>query len=301
MNIQKNQHWVPKFYLKHFATPETRGGKNPQVWIFDKETDSAPSLVNVKNVCAKRYLYSPIKGNGERDLLLEKKLGRLESALAKEWPSLANEFIYISKDDPLRKGISLFISTMILRHPDTRTELEDTHQKMIKLVNDVSDINDISAFELNGVEHKFDIDDWCKFKNRTKNNHHKFFTDYIQSNVIDIAEQLLKKRWSILFSEKPVFITSDKPVSICHLTKNNFMEDFGLGTSGSFVVFPISPNRILVMDDRHDEPPWQYYSPNDNCFGFYNLHIWRNSNRFMISSRDINEVLKEIVNEVDGD
>lgn len=297
-NIPKNQHWVPRFYLKHFATPETRNQRNPKVWIFDKETDSPPRLVDIKTQCAKRYLYSPIEDNGERNLFLEKKLGRLEGVLAPKWFSIANDCLYISKDDPLRKGISLFVSAMILRNPDTRIELENSYQKILNLVHEESDIDEIQAIEINGKKHDFNLDDWDRFVNRTPNDHHKFFTEYVFSNIRKIAEQLLEKRWSIIFSDKPRFVTSDKPASINHLTKEKFGVDFGLGTKGSFVIFPISPHRLLVMDDRHEEPEWQYYAPDDNRFGFYNFLIWKNSRKLMLSSRDINEVLREIDDEI---
>jgi hypothetical protein len=298
MSIPKNQHWVPRFYLKHFATPETRDQKNPKVWIFDKESDGPPRLVDVKTQCAKRYLYSPIMDNGERNLFLEKKLGRLEESLAPEWFSLANDCLYISKDDPFRKGISLFVSAMILRNPDTRIELEKSYHEITKFIQEVPDINEIQAIDINGKIHDFNLDDWDRFLNRKPNDHHNFFTDYVFSNIRKIAEQLLEKRWSIIFSDKPCFITSDKPVSINHLTKEKFGVDFGLGTEGSFVIFPISPHRLLVMDDRHEEPEWQYYAPDDNRFGLYNFLIWKNSRRLMISSRDINEVLREIDDEI---
>jgi hypothetical protein len=298
-NIPKNQHWVPKFYLKHFATTETRNQNNPKVWIFDKESESPPRLVDVKSQCAKRYLYSPINNDGTRDLFLEKKLGRLEDALAPLWSSLANECLYISKDDPFRKGISLFVSSMILRNPDTRIELKNSYREITKCIQDEPDINDIQAIEINGTNLDFNLDDWDRFLNRTSNDHHRFFTDYVFSNIRKIAEQLLEKRWSIIFSDKPRFITSDKPVSINHLTKEKFGVDFGLETEGSFVIFPISPHRLLIMDDKYEEPEWQYYAPKDNRFGFYNFLIWKNSRRLMISFRDINEVLREIDDEIE--
>jgi hypothetical protein len=37
LNRAKNQHWVPQFYLRHFATPETRGKDGAQVWIFSHD------------------------------------------------------------------------------------------------------------------------------------------------------------------------------------------------------------------------------------------------------------------------
>ncbi|MGJ0514254.1 MAG: DUF4238 domain-containing protein [Methylomicrobium sp.] len=299
MSIPKNQHWVPRFYLKYFATPETKNENIPKVWIFEKEKSIPPRLVSTKDICFKRYLYSPINNNGEKDLFLEKILGRLEDALAPQWFSLANECLYISKDDPFRKGISLFVSSMILRNPDTRIDLENSYREITKCIHDEPDINDIQAIEINGTSLDFNLDDWDRFLNRKPNDHHRFFTDYVFSNIRKIAEQLLEKRWSIIFSDKPRFITSDKPVSINHLTKEKFGVDFGLGTEGSFVIFPLSPHRLLVMDDRHDEPEWQYYAPDDNRFELYNFLIWKNSKRLMISSRDINEVLREIDDEIE--
>jgi uncharacterized protein DUF4238 len=64
-NRSKHQHWVPQFYLRYFATKETRDSDQPQVWIFSKDhTDSDETLTNVRNVCGKRYLYSPVQPTG---------------------------------------------------------------------------------------------------------------------------------------------------------------------------------------------------------------------------------------------
>lgn len=37
MNRPKNQHWVPQFYLRHFATPDTCGKNQVQAWVFSAE------------------------------------------------------------------------------------------------------------------------------------------------------------------------------------------------------------------------------------------------------------------------
>jgi hypothetical protein len=63
----KHQHWVPQFYLRYFATPNTRHSDEPQVWIFSKDPgDGDETLTNIRNVCGKRYLYSPIQPRGDR-------------------------------------------------------------------------------------------------------------------------------------------------------------------------------------------------------------------------------------------
>lgn len=77
-NRPKNQHWVPRFYLRQFATPETRERDEAQIWMFsnqDRDTDEC--LTNIKNVCCRRHLYSPMNDSGQRDWALEEQLADL--------------------------------------------------------------------------------------------------------------------------------------------------------------------------------------------------------------------------------
>ncbi|MGH6629765.1 MAG: hypothetical protein ACREB3_08545, partial [Burkholderiales bacterium] len=50
-------------------------------------------------------------------------------------------------------------------------------------------------------------------------------------------------------------ITTDTPVSIV----NRSHETSGLKTPGTVVAIPLSPTRILLMDDRLDQPMGHYY------------------------------------------
>lgn len=296
MNQPVNQHWVPQFYLKYFATPETRNRKNPQVWIFSKdENDGNPSLTNIRNICAKRYLYSPIGDSGEREWALESKLSALESTLAQIWPLLADGYVDLAHDESIRKGVSLFVSIMHLRHPDTLEELSNIHRQMVEMYEQAPKKSDgtpeIDAIEINGAVCEFDTSKWHEYRNWGKNDHHSFFAAQVRSEAIFFAELLLKKRWSVIFSKKPLFITSDKPV----VKQHQFKKKFGFGTEGSIISFPLSPTRLLVMDDMHNEPTGQYYPLKNNDPGAFNLGIWHNGSRFMISQRNIDEVLSEIV------
>lgn len=72
----KHQHWVPQFYLRCFATPESRGTKTPQVWIFSKhDEDGDERLTHVRNVCGRRYLYTPVDTDGQRKWDLDDRWG----------------------------------------------------------------------------------------------------------------------------------------------------------------------------------------------------------------------------------
>jgi hypothetical protein len=76
-------------HLRHFATPDSRGNDEAQVWVFSKdEADGDERLTNVNKICAKRYLYSAVSESRERSWDLEAKLESLESTLGGLWPSV---------------------------------------------------------------------------------------------------------------------------------------------------------------------------------------------------------------------
>jgi len=106
-----------------------------------------------------------------------------------------------------------------------------------------------------------------------------------------MAKMLLKKRWSVVFADKELFITSDKPVGVRHMTR----EVFGFGTSGAVISFPLSPTRILMMDDQHHESANQYYPLTPDFVAAFNQSIWHAGVRFMITGWPVHEVLTEIV------
>jgi len=286
MNRPVNQHWVPQFYLKYFATVETKETKNSQVWIFSKNKDDGdPVLTNVKNVCGKRYLYSPCAGDGQRDWGLEDKLSDLESMLAPIWPSLAEGYVDL-KNQSIRKALSLFVAALCLRHPDTSEQCKDIYRHLMHIYDrapkDLDGIPDIEYIEISGEKYRFDTRDWDDYKNWKDNDHHKFFVDSVHSHTIEMATIFLKKRWSIIVSDTPSFITSDKPVSKEHLRE----EKFGFGTKGTIITFPLSPTRLLIMDDMHEQPSGEYYPISAEGPGIYNFLIWRSASRFMVSPRD---------------
>lgn len=295
MNRPIHQHWVPQFYLRCFATPESRDTEQSQAWIFSKDTaDGDETLTSIRNICGKRYLYSPVNKSGERIWDIETKLSELEATIGKIWPSIAEGFIDISTPAN-RKGLSLFIAVMRLRNPDIRKDVENLHKNLIKLFENIPSREDgtpnIESVEIAGETYSLDTSRWSEYHTWCKNDHDQFFTDLIETEASSLAERLMKKRWSIIYSECETFITTDKPVLVQHQSR----QTFGLGTPDTIVSFPLSPKRLLIMDDMHHEPANQYYPLNESSVGAFNLNIWQNGSRFMITGRPIHQVLLEMV------
>ena len=295
MSKSKNQHWVPQFYLREFATPDTRETKQPKVWIFSRDAkDGDEKLTWIRNVCAQRYLYSPKAADGERSWKVDDDLEGVEMLLAQFWSEISTDFIDLANES-IRKALSLFIATNYVRHPANIRTMKEIHRQLLQfyeaLPKNSEGTPDISSFSFNGKEYPLDTSDWHSYRKLDENDHHHFFVKRIRADVGHLAEIILRKRWSVAFTDKPHFITSDKPVILQNLEK----ERFGFGTAGSIISFPLSPTRLLIMDDRYEKPPNQYYQLIPEILGGYNFSIWRESTRFMITGRAIPDVLNEIV------
>ncbi len=244
-------------------------------------------------------MYSPVEQAGKRNSTLETMLEQLESTCSRFWKPLASGFVELG-DEIIRKIIALFVSTMYLRHPDNLKKLPNFHKNMVRLFERISKRSDgtpdVDSIEIDGELHKIDTSGWHEYCSWDNREHHQFFTDFVRFEAMHLSNLLIKKRWSILFTEKPQFITSDKPVVKEHATK----EIFGFKTKDMIVRFPLSQTRLLVMDDMNNEPSNQYYPLNEDNIGAFNYSIWHNASRFMVSGRPIEQVLREIVGWVDG-
>ena len=77
----KKQHVVPVSYLKAWCDPETPIGREPYVWVFERnERTGKPKAPH--NIFWELDFYTLPGEEGHRDLTLEKGLGRLESDFA---------------------------------------------------------------------------------------------------------------------------------------------------------------------------------------------------------------------------
>jgi hypothetical protein len=291
--LPKQQHWVPQFYLEYFAACRSKKGL-AQVWIFSKDDKASiePKLVGVNGICKKKHLHSPkIKGQDLRDGALDAKIGDLETAMAIAWNSLASES-YALDVPGVKQGLALFMAVLYLRHPENLAIQAELHRTMVEQFDrapkDADQIPLISTITIKGKQHDFDTSGWREWRQSGTDDHHRTFAAAIEHEAIGLAEGLLKKRWSVIAVDQPGFITSDRCVAVHHRER----QICGLMTPGAVILFPLSPTRVLILDDQH-LPSDQYITTDD--VGSVNFMIWRGAMDFMISSRDVDTVLQEIM------
>ncbi len=105
-----------------------------------------------------------------------------------------------------------------------------------------------------------------------------------------MASEFMAMRWSMVIGDQPGFITTDHPVTFIHPS----LEFRGLKNPETMILFPISPTRLLIMDNRMTEPAGQYYPTKDGVAP-WNLLLWREANEYMFSHRDPDEVCAELM------
>jgi len=295
MNSPIRQHWVPRFYLKFFATPETSHTSKPCVWVFSKEKGD-PFLTGVNGVCAENFLYSPANADESRSFELEERFSAVEGLLSQLWPELATGFVDLS-DSLTRKAVALLASIMLIRTPAVLAQTHKIHDDMVSFFETFPKDEDgnprIGDIVIDGKSVPFDVSSYLQYKSASSEGIRHMFVDGIKKSVGPIAQMLLEKRWSIIVADYPVFITTDNPVT--YINRNPNRRNFGIKTEETSVLLPISPTRLLIMDDMHGEPANQYYPLETGNEGFFNITLWRNAIRFMISSRHPDAVSLEMI------
>jgi len=113
-------------------------------------------------------------------------------------------------------------------------------------------------------------------------------------SAVWLAEILVKMRWAIQFSDTPVFITTDNPVVVLHPS----LTFRGFTNPETMVVFPLSPTRVLMMDNRHAEPDGHYYPVNNTAPGLNGM-LWRESIDRMFTPRHPHQVCAEMLEDAE--
>lgn len=281
--VTKRCHWVSQSYLKAFAADEA----GQKIWRFSKN-DGDPELKPIEDVAVRFYLYAPMAADGTRNDPVERKLSELEQWFGEPiWKALCTSELDLTWE-PLRKMLALIVATTYVRNPVQFETWKRIHRQMVEQVSGLESMP--TRVTIGGVEHQVDASDWPDFRDAGEERMKAAWNEYI-AGAGDIAPRLLGMRMVMVAAKKPVFITSDNPVTITHPS----LEFRGIRDPETTISFPISPTRMLVLDNRHSEPDGVYYELADDNAAAQNLLAWRNAMEHMVSHRHTDEVCAEFV------
>ncbi|WP_370675554.1 DUF4238 domain-containing protein [Pleomorphomonas sp. PLEO] len=275
-------HWVAQSYLKAFATDES----GRRIWRLSLN-NGEPELKRIDKVAVKHHLYAPLDADGLRDDTQEKKLADLENFFGSPlWKTACNDYPDFSWE-PLRKMVALLAAVSWLRTPRQFEFWKSTHQQFADFFAEQDTLPD--AVTIGGRRVELDHTSWPSYRDATEEDMKQAWNSWI-GQAGGIAQIFLKMRWAVLVSDQPVFITSDNPV----LVGDTIGPHRGLMHPEAMVTFPLSPTRVLCMDNRHSEPDSRFYGLGHDPAST-NALIWRNAIEHMFSPRNPDEVCAEIV------
>lgn len=287
MQKKKRNHWIPQAYLRSFAADMDRRRK---IWRLGK-TAGDPELKRIEKVAVDFYLYAPRNRCGDRDYTFEDKLADLENWFADPiWLTLCHDMVDLQWE-PLRKMVALMVAVMYLRNPIQLEQTRVLHRQFVEMFSRFPTLPD--EMEYNGKVYPIDPSTWPAYRDATDDDLKRHWIDNVGSAVW-LAELLMKMRWAVIFAETPVLVTTDHPVTILHPS----LRFRGLNDPETTLMFPLSPTRILSMDNRHDQPDSHYY-PLRHHPANTNLLLWRGAIEYMFSPRHPDLVCAELLNEAE--
>lgn len=287
VNKSKRNHWVAQSYLRSFAA---ENGRRNKIWRFGK-TAGDPELKPIDKVAVRFYLYAPKDATGQRDYSFERKLADLENWFGHPiWRRLCTSMVDLQQP-AIRKMVSLLVAVMYQRNPAQFEFWKEMHRQIVTFYSSLPELP--TQLEHKGKVYDLDHSTWPAYRDASEEDLKKAWLEEV-GRAAGVAEIFMRMRWAMLFSEEPVFITSDNPVTIVHPS----LAFRGLRNPETTVIFPLSPTRCLHMDNRHSEPDGHYY-PLAQPAANTNLLIWRNAIEHFFSHRDPDVVCAGLLSEAE--
>jgi hypothetical protein len=234
----KNQHYVPRFYLKNFLDAQEK------FWVLDTEKDKI-FISNPKAVANENFFYDLPELNEAIgvDQAVENYLAEIEAVHAPFFTYLINgidERKIRKIDDNMRSILGDFLVIQILRTKEYREQMSHSFANFQdKLIN--------SGW--------FDASQQAAIKSAiTKSDAKKdqleqlFFDNDFKTNLFNILNSHI---WMIFknITDTP-YCTSDNPiVKYPHLVREH-RSDNGFKSEGIEIALPLSSNHLLVLLER---------------------------------------------------
>lgn len=266
MSKHKDQHFIPRSYLKAWCDPTTPKGQTPYIWLFGKDGKDARKKSPDK-IFFEKEMYTITKADGERDLVLEHGLGQLES-----------EFVNIrrKKLNNLKKLdiyehviVCVFIAAMQGRTKAQRDHFQEQWKEPLEMMESMMEWaktatpeEKIQASSLSSVSSK---EKGLSYEN-VKALYEKPMQNMLPS-LINIASPLLcKLDFAVLYTDSEIgFITSDNPCVWFDpeaYKRPPLYRSPALRYKTTEIRLPISPTQCIVLN-QHGIKGYIKVRPND--------------------------------------
>jgi hypothetical protein len=234
----KNQHYVPRFYLKNFLNEEEK------FWAFHKDNRKL-FLTNPKGIANENYFYDQLQFDADLGIEqpVEKYLGEVEALFAPFLDYLLKaidnrEITRLSED--MRAIICDFVMFQIIR---TKEHRESMHQGINQFQEKLAESGWLSDELIAAMR----ADDSAERVKQTHLEQIFLNTDF----KVNLTEILNSHIWLVFKNiTDTLYYTSDHPVVKTPHLHRPFRNDNGYKSEGIEIAMPLSSTHLLVLYER---------------------------------------------------
>jgi len=283
------QHYLPRFYLRHFSDPRTPVGQKPYVWVYQRGTVAWRKRAP-ENLAFKSNMYSYTDAAGETVNDIEEWASVFEGRMAKIMRNRLAVRRRLSEEE--RIDVAVFVAHLFVRVPAMHKPIASLMKQLAERWLGIYSSN-TDAFaalktryeEQTGETFPEDFGpqhlDPSKYRIKPSMTH----AMGIALTQLDLcASFLLAMDWVFLTTRhsKP-FITSDVPVCMVNPSLPLGLYGPGFAQSDVEVSVPLSDRVALLARWRKDTPHYMKAPP--ELIGELNCRTIAHADEFIISSR----------------
>jgi len=238
-NNTEDQHFVPVCYLRNFSPESEKHKKSPRVWAYDKFSKSS-KFRGAKSICYSKKLYSI---NNISESLITNNIEDKETVFESHYlHDFENEYsIKLNKaiasiqqrkfEGQQKLDVSAFIVIQYLRDPIIKFLcVGDEEIPFLSLPEEYKNLSNNSPELLKDPSMRH------------------FMYAYGNKNAVStLIRSLAVSEWTIHYSDKDVFFTSDNPVCLAQ-DKPSALNSNGISNAPTLsILFPLSKNILLQI------------------------------------------------------
>lgn len=276
----KNQHWIPKVYLKSWIDPDFKGKVVHRYNVDGAYRDYRP----ISRIFSEDDLYTILRADGTRDLATEDGFQRLETDFDR-----ARRTLELNREFTADRQVTLmvFIAAMRNRSPDSRdhwqafldrvTAVGEDMERAMQNASQAKRRAMARTTMLKGDGEGMSLVEW-------KTAAAEPFGAWLPGHVGAEARHL--ERMPLLIIEAPTgsfFITSDNPVTWWDTEPrpDGVPRRLGLGYKHLEVTMPLSPHLCALLSHDGNEGR---ATVSQECVDHINLRTLSHCDRFFLSS-----------------
>lgn len=282
-NIQKNRaterhHFIPQFYLRYWCGEDSK--------LLAYPVTGAPAFAtSPKNVAAIKGLHHAGSFEHLRDFDYEGRLSSIEGLFSARWPDIFQR----SKNPKTKQNLSSFLALMHLRHPNRFADIGEINRRYRELTAGCEDHETIRILHRKSAGRALKVKDIRDGARDDEATRKEAFLRLMRTVLEPLAAILMKRKWGVVISREPIFITSDSPLVIWR--GNALSQNIGFETPGTQITFPLTPYQMLVINDEYEHDGMVYPLIDDANL---NNGVIDSATRFVFAWKDLPGLSKRI-------